>query len=84
MGSTNVQVTAGLGGFLVLFLVGLAVWFLARDMTRRLRRMRRREKARLAEEERLAQTGTQDEGPQPPRQPPPGDPGEGPQTHIRE
>lgn len=49
MNSTSVEITAGLGGFLVLFGLMLAVWFLGRDMTKRLRRMR------LAEDERLAQ-----------------------------
>ncbi len=49
MNSTSVEITAGLGGFLVLFGLMLAVWFLGRDMTRRLRRMR------MAEDERLAQ-----------------------------
>lgn len=48
MSSTSVEITAGLGGFLVLFGLMLAVWFLGRDMTKRLRRMR------LAEDERVA------------------------------
>lgn len=48
MNSTGVEITAGLGGFLVLFGLMLAVWFLGRDMTKRLRRMR------LAEDERVA------------------------------
>ncbi|WP_130011852.1 hypothetical protein [Serinicoccus sediminis] len=52
MNTTGVQITAGLGGFLVLFGLCLAVWFLGRDLTRRLRRMRRAEDARL-EQERL-------------------------------
>ncbi|ANS78700.1 hypothetical protein SGUI_1304 [Serinicoccus hydrothermalis] len=52
MNSTGVEITAGLGGFLVLFGLALAVWFLGRDLTRRLRRMRLAEEARLREERR--------------------------------
>lgn len=48
MNSTGVELTAGLGGFLVVFALGLAVWVLGRDLTRRLRRMRLREEERLA------------------------------------
>ena len=50
MNSTGVEITAGLGGFLVLFGLALAVWFLGRDLTRRLRRMRWAEEARLRQE----------------------------------
>lgn len=39
MNTTSVEITAGLGGFLVLFALALAVWVLGRDMTRRLRRL---------------------------------------------
>lgn len=46
MNTTSVEVTAGLGGFLVLFALALAVWFLGRDLTRRLRRMNRAEEMR--------------------------------------
>ncbi len=49
MSSTGVEITAGLGGFLVLFGLALTVWFLGRDLTRRLRRMRQREALRLRE-----------------------------------
>lgn len=52
MNTTSVEITAGLGGFLVVFALALAVWFLGRDLTRRLRRMRRAEEARLAGLER--------------------------------
>lgn len=48
MNDTGVELTAGLGGFLVVFALGLAVWLLGRDLTRRLRRMRLREEERLA------------------------------------
>lgn len=47
MNTTSVEVTAGLGGFLVVFALALAVWFLGRDLTRRLRRMNRSEEVRL-------------------------------------
>ena len=47
MNTTSVAVTAGMGGFLVLFGLMIVVWLLGRDMTRRLRRMR------LAEEKRV-------------------------------
>lgn len=50
MNTTSVEVTAGLGGFLVVFALALAVWFLGRDMTRRLRRMNRAEQERRAAE----------------------------------
>ncbi|MFX0538107.1 hypothetical protein ACQBAT_03225 [Ornithinimicrobium sp. Y1847] len=48
MNQTSVEITAGLGGFLVVFGLALAVWLLARDLTRRLRRMRLREEERMA------------------------------------
>ena len=50
MNSTGVEITAGLGGFLVLFGLALAVWFLGRDLTRRLRRMRAAEDRRREQE----------------------------------
>lgn len=53
MNATGVEVTAGLGGFLVVFALALAVWFLGRDLTRRLRRMRRAEDRRLEQEAAL-------------------------------
>lgn len=52
MNETGVEITAGLGGFLVLFALGLALWLLGRDLTRRLRRMRLREEERVAALER--------------------------------
>ena len=48
MNETGVEITAGLGGFLVLFGLALAVWLLGIDLTRRLRRMRLREEERVA------------------------------------
>ncbi|MFK5582051.1 MULTISPECIES: hypothetical protein [unclassified Serinicoccus] len=56
MNATGVEVTAGLGGFLVVFALALAVWFLGRDLTRRLRRMRRAEDRRLEQEAALRRT----------------------------
>lgn len=53
MSNSSVEITAGLGGFLVVFALAMAVWFLGRDLTRRLRRMR------LAEDKRLAQEAAQ-------------------------
>lgn len=55
MNTTSVEFTAGLGGFLVVFALALALWLLGRDLTKRLRRMR------LAEEQRLAQLQPQDD-----------------------
>jgi hypothetical protein len=49
MNSTGVEITAGLGGFLVVFALFVALFLLGRDLTRRLRRMRLREEERLAE-----------------------------------
>ncbi|AXH97332.1 hypothetical protein [Ornithinimicrobium avium] len=58
MSNTSVEITAGLGGFLVLFGLMVVVWFLGRDMTRRLRRMRMAEDQRL-ETLRREQAGAQ-------------------------
>lgn len=72
MNDTSVEVTAGLGGFLVVFALAVAVWFLGRDLTRRLRRMRFAEQQRLdalAQEQAEAEAGSAataedpDEGP---------------------
>lgn len=49
MNSTGVEITAGLGGFLVVFALFVALFLLGRDLTRRLRRMRLREEERLSE-----------------------------------
>ena len=64
MNSTGVQITAGLGGFLVLFGLCLAVWFLGRDLTRRLRRMRRAEDARLEQERQARERAAAPEDPE--------------------
>ncbi|KUG55736.1 hypothetical protein AVL62_05455 [Serinicoccus chungangensis] len=60
MNETGVQITAGLGGFLVLFGLCLALWFLGRDLTRRLRRMRRAEDVRLQQERQARPPAAQD------------------------
>jgi hypothetical protein len=61
MNTTSVEVTAGLGGFLVVFALALAVWFLGRDLTRRLRRMKRAEEVRL-ERDRVEQVRVEQPG----------------------
>jgi hypothetical protein len=43
MSDVSVDVTAGLGGFLAFFLLAVALYFLMRNMTSRLRRMAFRE-----------------------------------------
>jgi hypothetical protein len=48
MNETGVEITAGLGGFLVVFALFVALFLLGRDLTRRLRRMRLREEERVA------------------------------------
>ena len=55
MSNTSVEITAGLGGFLVLFGLALVVWFLGRDLSRRLRRMRQQEALRQTHVARDAQ-----------------------------
>lgn len=69
MNNTSVEITAGLGGFLVVFALALAVWLLGRDLTRRLRRMRLKEEERLAQERLEAQSrapqGREAEQPEP-------------------
>lgn len=75
MNTTGVEITAGLGGFLVLFGLGLVLWLLGRDLSRRLRRMRLREEDRLREEERRRQAEQGEDGGRP-GQTGPGGPGE--------
>lgn len=57
-GNESVAITAGLPGFLVLFFLALVCWFLFRDMSKRMRNVRklaeeedRKEAARTAEED---------------------------------
>lgn len=51
MNPESVDVTAGLGGFLAFFLLAVALYFLMRNMTARLRRMayRQEQEARSAD-----------------------------------
>lgn len=60
MNTTGVEITAGLGGFLVVFALAMAVWFLGRDLTSRLRRMRLAEEKRLAREASERQSSRQE------------------------
>ncbi len=71
MNTTSVAVTAGMGGFLVVFCLMIVVWLLGRDMTRRLRRMRLAEERRV--EAVLRERAAQPTGPAPARE----DDGEG-------
>lgn len=48
----NVSVTAGLAGFVVVFVLALVLWLLMRNMNGRLRGMRYREERRLKDETR--------------------------------
>lgn len=54
MNNTGVEITAGLGGFLVLFFLAIALILLGMDLNKRLRRLKHQEDLRLAEE-RLTQ-----------------------------
>ena len=54
MNGTSVEVTGGLGAFLALFFLAVAVIFLGYDLSKRLRRMDYQERLRV-EEERLRQ-----------------------------
>ncbi|WP_131103679.1 hypothetical protein [Ornithinimicrobium sufpigmenti] len=51
MSDESTEVTAGLGGFLVVFALALAVWVLGRDLTKRLRRMNRVQEQRTARQQ---------------------------------
>lgn len=61
MNTNSVEITAGLGGFLVLFALALVLWFLGRDLSRRLRRMRLREEERLRRQEEQDRLGRQED-----------------------
>lgn len=50
MNSTGVEITAGLGGFLVVFFLAIAVILLGMDLSKRLRRLKHQEQLRLEEE----------------------------------
>lgn len=53
-GSGNLPVGPGIFGFIAVFLLAVALWFLMRNMNARMRRMAYRERDRL-EQERLEQ-----------------------------
>ncbi|MDE9367209.1 hypothetical protein PZ938_16440 [Luteipulveratus sp. YIM 133132] len=53
-GEASTQVTAGLGGFVVLFCLAVACYFLFRGMNKRLRGVRYREEQQALETERTA------------------------------
>lgn len=72
MSEESTSITAGLGGFLVVFALALALWVLGRDLTRRLRRMNR------AEQERAAGPGEQGAGSGAPSSPAHGEVPDGP------
>ena len=48
-GGAGTQITAGLGGFLTLFGLGIACYFLFRSMNNRLRRVRYRQEQEAAQ-----------------------------------
>jgi hypothetical protein len=64
MADVNVDVTAGLGGFLAFFLLAVALYLLMRNMTARLRRMAYRQEQEDREAEGLQ--GDDAQGPCPP------------------
>lgn len=51
MNDTGVEITAGLGGFLAVFFLAIALILLGLDLNKRLRRLRHQEELRLEEEE---------------------------------
>ncbi|USQ75746.1 hypothetical protein [Ornithinimicrobium cryptoxanthini] len=51
MNSTGVEITAGLGGFLVVFFLAIVLILLGMDLSKRLRRLKHQEQLRLEEEE---------------------------------
>ena len=70
MNNTGVEITAGLGGFLVVFALGLTVWLLSRDLSKRLRRMRLREQARVDAVRREAARAVSEDESAPPMEDP--------------
>lgn len=63
MNGTSVEVTGGLGAFLALFFLAVAVILLGYDLNRRLRRLNHQEELRL-EEERLTRERRERETPE--------------------
>ncbi|MCK0112275.1 hypothetical protein MWU75_09010 [Ornithinimicrobium sp. F0845] len=62
MNSTGVEITAGLGGFLVLFFLAVALILLGMDLNKRLRRLKHQEELRLAEERLKQERRAQESG----------------------
>jgi hypothetical protein len=80
-GTQNLPVGPGVAGFLAVFLLAVALWFLMRNMNSRMRRMAYRERDRLAQEEQSraeARPAVRGGGPDAPEGPhDPGDPVDG-------
>ena len=50
MNNTGVEITAGLGGFLVVFFLAIVLILLGMDLSKRLRRLKHQEQLRLEQE----------------------------------
>lgn len=50
MNDTGVEITAGLGGFLVVFFLAIVLILLGMDLSKRLRRLKHQEQLRLEQE----------------------------------
>ncbi|MGN6753927.1 MAG: hypothetical protein ACTHJJ_15400 [Intrasporangium sp.] len=61
-GSDNLPVGPGIAGFIAVFLLALALWFLLRNMNARLRRMAYRERDRVEHERQEHQKQAQPDG----------------------
>jgi hypothetical protein len=64
-GTENLPVGPGVAGFVAVFALAVALWFLMRNMNSRMRRMAYRERDRVAQEQRdhtdaVAPAGAQD------------------------
>jgi hypothetical protein len=59
----SITTTAGLAGFIVLFSLAIACWFLFRGMNKRLRNIRLREEREAAERERRRTQGLDSDDP---------------------
>lgn len=55
--TSNTAITAGLGGFFVLFGLALALWFIGRDLFKRIRRMNQGEILRQRADQRQSGDG---------------------------
>lgn len=69
MNNTGVEITAGLGGFFVVFFLAIVLILLGMDLSKRLRRLKHQEQLRLEQEAASegpagpADAGEQDENP---------------------